>query len=271
MHTENPLRMLRSGHLPMVKTRSRTATIPTASHSKAAERRSTPDCGEISKSDCNLNQLHLEEASKEIGKEEENPIPLPPRNRNKTILVQKPRHIRKHPLIIPASSIQRTLDKVAVSSPTNVGPNEGSAEPMYANDIHRIPKAEYDSALNFEAQIESNLNALDDIPDPDPHHVSCEDLLKFAKPSSRTRGHESDEVRIMFKVLGKDVTSSEQCLEALDKADWDVMRAIKIVRLRRAVAGVDLDCCTAALEANAWDVAKAAQWILQQDGEVTQV
>lgn len=50
MHVENPLRMLRSGHLPMVKTRSRTATIPTASHSKAVERRSTPECSEISKS-----------------------------------------------------------------------------------------------------------------------------------------------------------------------------------------------------------------------------
>lgn len=50
MHVENPLRMLRSGHLPMVKARNRTATIPTASHSRAVERRSTPECAEISKS-----------------------------------------------------------------------------------------------------------------------------------------------------------------------------------------------------------------------------
>lgn len=82
-------------------------------------------------------------------------------------------------------------------------------------------------SINFEAQIENNLNALDNIPaeqdivdgvgddfstkndvDKLSHHVSCEDLLKFAntKPSSRTRGNDSDEVRIMSKVLGKDVS-----------------------------------------------------------------
>lgn len=39
-------------------------------------------------------------------------------------------------------------------------------------------------------------------------HVSCEDLLEFAdtKPSSRARGNDSDEVRIMSKVLGNDVS-----------------------------------------------------------------
>lgn len=80
---------------------------------------------------------------------------------------------------------------------------------------------------HFEEQIESNLNALDEIPveqdvvdgEEEPnngkeedekvlsHHVSCEDLLKFAnsKPASRTRGNDSDEVRIMSKVLGKEV------------------------------------------------------------------
>lgn len=81
-------------------------------------------------------------------------------------------------------------------------------------------------SIHFEAQIESNLNALDEIPQEQDvvdgiaqmrvedenklssHHVSCEDLLKFAntKPSSRTRGIDSDEVRIMLKVLGKDVS-----------------------------------------------------------------
>lgn len=106
---------------------------------------------------------------------------------------------------------------------------------MYVNDIHRAAKHEYDTAsLHFEAQIEKNLDALDNIPQeqdcvdgpapppPPPtqhqhcddevkvqsHHVSCEDLLKFAnaKPSSRARGNESDEVRLMFKVLGNDVS-----------------------------------------------------------------
>lgn len=254
---ENPLRMLRSGHLPVVKTRSRTATIPSVSHLKAAERRSTQECTEMSKSgiktfvcnvtpivssdfvDCNLNKLNLEDpphnsrhsTTKEFAKEDENPIPLPPRNRSKPALVQKPRHVRKHPLIIPPSSIQRTLDKVTIPSPSSTTSNENISnhcEPMYANDLHRVTKHEYDTAsLHFEAQIEKNLDALDHIPQEQDcvdgplqqqqhsddevavqsHHVSCEDLLKFAnaKPSSRARGNESDEVRLMFKVLGNDV------------------------------------------------------------------
>lgn len=189
--------------------------------------------------DCNLNKLNLEDLPnssgnttiREFAKEEENPIPLPPRNRSKTTLVQKTRHVRKHPLIIPPSSIQRTLDKVTIPSPSSTTSNENISnhtEPTYANDIHRAAKHEYDTAsLHFEAQIEKNLDALDNIPQEQDcvdgpsqqqhsddevkvqnHHVSCEDLLKFAnaKPSSRARGNESDEVRLMFKVLGNDVS-----------------------------------------------------------------
>lgn len=51
------------------------------------------------------------------GEKEDNPIPLPPRDRNKVLLTAKPRHTRKHPLIIPASAtLQRTLDKVTLST-----------------------------------------------------------------------------------------------------------------------------------------------------------
>lgn len=59
MHVENPLRMLRSGHLPMVKTRSRTATIPST---RSVDRRSAGDGAEMSKSGLltkkNLNILY---------------------------------------------------------------------------------------------------------------------------------------------------------------------------------------------------------------------
>lgn len=65
--------------------------------------------------------------------------------------------------------------------------------------------------------------------------------------------------------------TSEQCLQALEHSDWDVVKAIKIARLQKVVVGAGLSICSAALEASSWDVTKAAQWILQQDGEVTQV
>lgn len=40
-----------------------------------------------------------------------NAIPLPPRDRSKSLNVAKPRHQRKHPLIIPGGE-QRLLEKV---------------------------------------------------------------------------------------------------------------------------------------------------------------
>lgn len=231
---------------------------------------------------------------------EDNPIPLPPRDRNKLLLTSKPRHTRKHPLIIPASSIQRTLDKVnLVTTPeerSNTNPLDahfmannvkmvtgGKTEPYYINQrlmgsdtSIETPERDFDTeSLHFEAQIDSDLAALDEIPaedldtqlslppiinlegynpimkplrqgfssvstqnldrrpvsavvdevdGPGPKcatsssqeillchnvdHVSCEDLLEFAdaKPSSRARGNDSDEVRIMSKVLGVEVS-----------------------------------------------------------------
>uniref|UniRef100_A0A182UC66 Uncharacterized protein n=1 Tax=Anopheles melas TaxID=34690 RepID=A0A182UC66_9DIPT len=47
----------------------------------------------------------------------DNPIPLPPRDRNKTIPVNQKRHVRKYPLIIPAAGLQRTLNKVTQVTP----------------------------------------------------------------------------------------------------------------------------------------------------------
>lgn len=49
------------------------------------------------------------------------------------------------------------------------------------------------------------------------------------------------------------------------------MKAIKILKLQNVVVTADLNSCSDALENSMWDITKAAQWILQQDGEVTQV
>lgn len=146
---------------------------------------------------------------------EDNPIPLPPRDRNKALLAAKPRHTRKHPLIIPPTSVQRTLDKVNMVTPPADTPHHALPEHIYSNIAVKNP-----DSVHFEAEIESSLDALDEIPpeqdvvdsgggSKSSHHVSCEDLLKFAntKPSSRTRGNDSDEVRIMLKVLGQIVST----------------------------------------------------------------
>ncbi|KAJ6641428.1 Activated Cdc42 kinase-like [Pseudolycoriella hygida] len=70
----------------------------------------------------------------------------------------------------------------------------------------------------------------------DSNAVSCEDLLEFSdkKPKGRERGVESDEVRIMTKVLGTE-ESADKFLIALDFIDWDVHKAIKIMTLQKTL------------------------------------
>lgn len=186
--------------------------------------------------DINTNQAQPLQKQNGSTEKEDNPIPLPPRDRNKTLLTSKPRHTRKHPLIIPASAnLQRTLDKVTLSTPPPVSNSDpflhSNMQSMDIKGTDQERERNYDTeSLHFEEQIDSELAALDHITqDQDcvdagndnlsnvtseqnsskvqSHHVSCEDLLEFAdaKPSSRARGNESDEVRIMSKVLGKDV------------------------------------------------------------------
>ncbi|XP_073952023.1 activated Cdc42 kinase-like isoform X2 [Choristoneura fumiferana] len=91
-------------------------------------------------------------------------------------------------------------------------------------------------------------------------HVSVEDLLEFAdqKPCGRQRGVESDEVRIMNKVLKQQVTP-EECLESLELSDWNVHRAIKLVRVKIAVDGAaTLEECSQELAKANGDIIKAS-------------
>lgn len=88
------------------------------------------------------------------------------------------------------------------------------------------------------------------------NYVSCEDLLEFAeKPKGRARGLESDEVRIMSKVLGKN-TPPEQCLVTLDFIEWDIHKAIKLCKLQNILASYNLSLqeCREALQNYDWDL-----------------
>jgi hypothetical protein len=115
----------------------------------------------------------------------------------------------------------------------------------------------------FEEEIACSIDALDNIPESkynspktslessDPplagglvgrynqDHVSCEDLLEFSPREDRRRkekrGVESDEVRIMCKVLGGISADKTGCLMALNLTDWNVHRAIKLVKLKKAL------------------------------------
>ncbi|XP_047523800.1 activated Cdc42 kinase-like isoform X3 [Pieris napi] len=204
-----------------------------------------------------------------------NEIPLPPRT-TKPKLVDKPRHVRKHPLRFPIccepqpSPLTTRPRQAPVNTYQNIGTviqNEYSEGPVRNNpsimdpatnpfypscedivlpDLSKNPFMCYLS--NYDAVTDEGEDAIfeevflkggSSSSERTNHkdHVSVEDLLQFAdrKPSSKQRGVESDEVRIMNKVL-KEI-SPEECLEALEFTDWNIHIAIKLLKMKIAVAG----------------------------------
>ncbi|CAH0745928.1 unnamed protein product [Diatraea saccharalis] len=222
-----------------------------------------------------------------------NELPLPPRA-NKPKLVDKPRHIRKYPLKLPnngqikenkTSYPQPIIYQNAVTCPkakdshrdtkfdaekngfdvfdgagppkvdTNPFTNLSSSGSVNPFDCY-LKKDKCDDGTDESAVEAEEETLVRDCSD----HVSVEDLLEFAdqKPCGRQRGVESDEVRIMSKVLKQQVTP-EECLEALELSNWNVHQAIKVIRVRLSVErDVDLALCSLELEKASGDIVKAA-------------
>lgn len=131
---------------------------------------------------------------------------------------------------------------------------------------------------SFENEIQAEIDSLDNIPEEESQlmykggdHVSCEDLLEFAldKPNihrtqGRARGIDSDEVRIMQKVLAKEVVTPEECLAALNETDWDMHKAIKYMRLQCILNShmIPIKNLKQTLVKCSWDVRQAANYLL---------
>lgn len=139
----NPLRMLRSG-LPIVRPRIRGNKHAALTHPMSEDtssehvfhvemhhsgaktlpkiRASPPLHTTLSLPQSRILERHhssLEiENNQNQSNVDENPIPLPPRDRSKTLQPKSslPRHQRKHPLIIPGGGVTRTLAKMAVTT-----------------------------------------------------------------------------------------------------------------------------------------------------------
>lgn len=102
--------------------------------------------------------------------------------------------------------------------------------PMSAEEFFATTKARPPVAIIFEDSDE--IIPFSSVTDD---QVSVEDLLELNyRPCGRQSGLESDEVRIMCKVLKNEATA-EDCLEALNVSDWDVHSAIKVARVKHAV------------------------------------
>lgn len=135
----NPLRVLRDKNYPIVRPRVRVnmgTDAPSEFHGhgdsdkdSACESPSYLSTTEYTFSERDVN-IHRGDTQKFCGSKEIenlNPIPpLPPRDRTKVLLTNVKRHVRKHPLIIPASGLQRTLNKVKT-------PVEEKALPVFPN------------------------------------------------------------------------------------------------------------------------------------------
>ncbi|XP_072931190.1 activated Cdc42 kinase-like isoform X2 [Epargyreus clarus] len=255
-------------------------------------------------------EIKDEPTTEDNDQESLNELPLPPRS-NKTKLVDKPRHIRKYPLKMPAAdaaklkenadeeepaktpiiyqnAVPRNAKKVALKvkdtklQDTDVDECDGGSPksdtnpflnptpgPSSANPFDRAPRSadtdeestepsgephsDEEPAAQIEEEQEGSLVAGD--------HVSVEDLLEFAdqKPCGRQRGVESDEVRIMKKVL-KEAAEPQECLQALELSNWNVHQAIKVMRVKLSIGDltVSLADCARELAYNNGDVIKAS-------------
>lgn len=73
---------------------------------------------------------------------EDNPLPLPPRDRSNIQLnIAQKRHFRKYPLIIPATGIQRTLDKINQVTPVE---EKRDVFPVPTSTPPPVPAPNYD-------------------------------------------------------------------------------------------------------------------------------
>ncbi|XP_018347316.1 PREDICTED: tyrosine-protein kinase PR2 isoform X3 [Trachymyrmex septentrionalis] len=177
------------------------------------------------------------------------------------------------------STIQQT--PLNYSSQTNVEEISSKYEAFHCeeplvhigsnNNFHltTIPKAYHlSNEKTSSCDIVSDLSRQSD-------HVSCEDLLEFACDGPNTRrtrgprnGEQSDEVRIMLKVLHEQSTP-ESCIAALNVTEWDVLAAIKLERLqgllKKENSFVGLEDCKVILNQCGGDVVKAAALLRNTD------
>ncbi|CAK1554789.1 unnamed protein product [Leptosia nina] len=229
------------------------------------------------------NASSIEASASEAVNNEQNEVPLPPRA-TKPKLVDKPRHVRKYPLRLPVCCtpaspehsinipppppppplIYQNIPAVVQNAYTDValparrGISDAGTNPFYPSHPSYSGVIENLDLRNnpFNCYI-SNYDAQND---EGEDRIFEEVYLRDRKPSSRQRGVESDEVRIINKVINGKV-SPEECLEALEFTDWNVHIAIKLLKMKITVADsteTKFEDFQRELEKAEGDVAKAA-------------
>ncbi|CAG5102024.1 Similar to Ack-like: Activated Cdc42 kinase-like (Drosophila melanogaster), partial [Cotesia congregata] len=187
------------------------------------------------------NSLMNIENSQNQNNFEENPIPLPPRDRSRTLQSKSnlPRHQRKHPLIIPGGGISRTLAKAIATSSVEdqidgVVPSINLSNPNVSFSTQMIPTTSLsnnpapNSPDEFERRIDSELAALDSLSLENncshPCGMISEDLLENSDLSDDSSKHnhkkiDSDAVKNSNYLINSENSQSKN----VTKLSFDVV------------------------------------------------
>nr|XP_027203275.1 activated Cdc42 kinase-like [Dermatophagoides pteronyssinus] len=89
-------------------------------------------------------------------------------------------------------------------------------------------------------------------------------------PIPRHRNIDSDEVRVMQKVLSNEINlTAEECAKILDSTDWDIHKAIKCIRLRQQLRShnINVDCdWSKMLTKFNWNIRQASNYLIATQG-----
>lgn len=143
----NPLRILRDKNYPIIRPRIKANSINDESINRdsihndgVCESPSYLTQPEYSFSDKDIN-IHRSSVQKQIATKEIenfNPAPLPPpKDRSKIMQTNVKRHVRKHPLIIPGTVLQRQLNKVKTPVEEKSPPFPSSSSNYNTNSTKR--------------------------------------------------------------------------------------------------------------------------------------
>ena len=139
------------------------------------------------------------------------------------------RHVRKNPLILTSGAAASMARRFETEEPSSVQSTCNNPQRNKNTQLTSNSKSNTPTNDAFEDEIAYSIDALDNI--PESKYVSPKTSLDNPRG-----GVESDEVRIMRKVLGGVTTTDNAgCLQALDLTDWNVHKAIKLVKLKALI------------------------------------
>ncbi|KAG5678406.1 Activated Cdc42 kinase-like [Polypedilum vanderplanki] len=126
--------------------------------------------------------------------------------------------------------------------------NELASNALFNKIKESVEMAATADECEIELETENGLNRSN-------HHVSCEELLDFSEQKQPPHGPDSDEVRIIRKMFGSKVTL-ERCLLTLDFINWNLEKAIKLLKLQNQFTSKSLQDCFEILDPH-WDLNSA--------------